>query len=69
MNCMTRYDKYIDRDVVKRELERKRTITLEELHGLAEMAANNVYPDGSFSDDHCVAWEIIKNALRKTNGN
>lgn len=65
---MTRYEKYINRDVSRRELEYKRVITLEELHGLAEMAAANVYPDGSFSDDHCIAWEIIKNAIRKGNG-
>lgn len=65
---MTRYEKYIDRDVSRREINSGRVITLEELHGLAEMAAANVYPDGSFGDDHCIAWEIIKTAIRKGNG-
>lgn len=64
---MTRYEKYINRDTVKSELQAKRVITLEELNGLAEMAVSDVYPDGSFGDDHCIAWEIIKRAFRKGN--
>lgn len=66
---MTRYEKYINRDVVKHELEYKRVLTIEELHGLAQMAVDGVYPDGSFGDDQCIAWEIIKNAIRKGNAN
>ena len=61
---MTLYNQYINNNNVWHERKTEHTLTLEELHGLAEMAVKNVCPDGSFGDDHCVAWEIIMRAIR-----
>ena len=37
----------------------------EEIELLVELALSGEYPDGTYSDTECVAWELIRRALRK----
>lgn len=36
-------------------------LTMAQLYHIASMVVNGKYPDGSYSDDECNAWELLKN--------
>lgn len=40
------------------------TISVGRVFAIAYMAANDICPDGSFSDDECIIWETFKTGYR-----
>lgn len=40
-----------------------KTVDISMLLPLAEMAAANICPDGTFSDAECLAWEAMRSAI------
>jgi len=40
------------------------TIPVGRVFAIAYMAANDICPDGSFSDDECIIWETFKTGYR-----
>ena len=39
------------------------SIRLDELEDVLTLLANEQWPNGSFSDDECVAWSLIRSKL------
>lgn len=39
-------------------------LSLEELRDVVELVKHDRYPDGSFSDDECAAWEMLRELVR-----
>lgn len=46
---------------IKFQKDHGHVLTLGQLYHLASMVANGKYPDGTYSDDECNAWELLKN--------
>lgn len=44
-----------------------KTVDIAMLMPLAEMAALNIAPDGTFSDAECLAWEAMRYAITLIN--
>ena len=60
-----------EEDAVQNELKflrrnEPRTVvySFKMLSAMCDMVENHVVPDGSFSDDDCIAWEILSRLYR-----
>ena len=49
------------------ELAHGRCVTESMFDVLLEMARENKYPDGTFSDAECLLWSTFREAIRKGN--
>lgn len=44
--------------------DRKRQhFTIEQIRAIGEMALNDVWPDGRFTDDECNLWEVFSSII------
>lgn len=53
---MTKYWKRRNEETMRR-FENKRNVSVGRVMALADMAENEIYPDGTFSDAEVVIWE------------
>lgn len=60
---MTREQKYRDEDIMSKTVKDK--IELGVIYSLIDMAKNDEYPDGSFSDNECCLWSDFRSMLGK----
>lgn len=43
------------------------TFTFEQVEHLAEMAYEGIVPDGTYSDDECSLWEVLRREFHQHN--
>ena len=58
---MTKAQKLRNEDIMKKT--QKSSIELWVIYSLIDMAKNDEYPDGSFSDNECCLWSTFRRML------
>jgi len=57
------YENWIRKEAHRNQKDHDMVITCEQLRDILALVRDGKYPDGSFSDNECIFYEVVKEVL------